>query len=108
MVTTTFAADTVFFVDLPEASPAVGVRERKQISIAVSSSGEIAVDNEPVTIEGLRANLELIPKERRNRIPVIVRADKQSRHGVVVAVIDVVRQLGLENIGIATQVPVKK
>lgn len=103
LVSTTFASDTVFFVDLPESKPGQSVAEKKQISISVSAAGDIAMDKRILTLEELKEELSKEPQEVRASLPVIVRADKESRHGAVVAVVDVARRLGIQNIGIVTK-----
>ncbi|HLG19302.1 MAG TPA: biopolymer transporter ExbD [Bdellovibrionota bacterium] len=109
IVTTTFAStESFFFVDLPEASAAGQAGERKLVWINVGSAGEISVDRKIVTMEELKANLETIPAEKRATIPVVIRADRESKHGSVVTVIDLVRQQGLQNVGIATKSPTNR
>jgi biopolymer transport protein ExbD len=104
LVTTTFGADSVFFVDLPQTSQRLGTVEAKQVMIAISSKGEVAVNNHSVAPGELKDELERVPADRRKRFPVIIRADRSALHGSVVSVIDVVRQVGFENVGMATKV----
>jgi biopolymer transport protein ExbD len=108
LVTTTFGADSVFFVDLPKMSARLGSAEAKEVLISVSSKGEIAVNNHRVEYAALRGELEQVPKERRPKFPVIIRADKSALHGSVISVIDVVRTVGFENVGMATKVEAER
>jgi len=107
LVTTTFSQDSVFFVELPEATASQGEETKKQIVIAVGADGRIAVDGKEVELDTLVDQLAKIPTERRKTLPVVMRADQGSLHGRVVSVIDIVRRTGFENIGIATKVPTK-
>jgi biopolymer transport protein ExbD len=104
LVTTTFGADSVFFVDLPQTSQSMGMADAKQVLIAISSKGEIAVNNRRVDPVDLKDELSKVPEPRRKAFPVIIRADRSALHGSVVSVIDVVRQVGFENVGMATKV----
>lgn len=104
LVTTTFGADSVFFVDLPETSQRESAAERKSVTISIGSKGQIAVNQRKVTLGDLRTDLETVPTPRRKQFPVIIRADRGALHGRVVSVIDVVRQTGFENVGMATKV----
>jgi biopolymer transport protein ExbD len=105
LVATTFASDSVFFVDLPEARPSEKIGERKSIVVDIDSIGRIALDKRILTVDQLRAQLSEIPKARRGQLPVVLRADRNTKHGTVVSVIDVARELGLTNLGIITQAP---
>jgi biopolymer transport protein ExbD len=105
LLTTTFASDSIFFVDLPEAKPGESAGERKSISIGVDDRGQVSFDRRLVSIPELKARLATIPQEKRATMPVVLRADRNTRHGAVVAVIDAIRGFGLTNIGIVTQVP---
>lgn len=104
LVTTTFGADSVFFVDLPQTAQSLGTAEAKQVLIAISPKGEIAVNNHRLELADLKGELLKVPESNRKGFPVIIRADKSALHGSVVSVIDVVRQVGFENVGMATRV----
>ncbi|MFH1017995.1 MAG: biopolymer transporter ExbD [Pseudomonadota bacterium] len=103
LLTTTFASDSIFFVDLPEAKPGISAGERRMISITVDERGQVLFDRKLVSLQDLKTDLNSIPAEKRAAMPVVLRADRNARHGAVVSVIDVVRGLGLTNIGIVTQ-----
>jgi biopolymer transport protein ExbD len=102
LVTTTFATSSVFYVDLPEAGVGEKLGDRKSVVLSIDSEGQISLDRKIITADDLRAQLDSIPKEKRAQMPIVLRADKNSKHGAVVKVIDVARELGLTNIGIVT------
>ncbi len=106
LVTTTFGADSVFFVELPETQEGKGIQESKQVTISVSSTGELAINKRAVTQKQLQEELGQIPDLQRKSFPVVVRADRKALHGTVVSVLDMIRQAGFENIGMATKVQV--
>lgn len=103
LVTTTFATTSLFFVDLPDAKNSEGSSERQQLSINISASGEIALNRELVTFDQLRAEVAKIPNDQKEKMPVVLRADQGTRHGQVVGVIDLLRSVGMRNVGIATK-----
>jgi biopolymer transport protein ExbD len=103
LVATTFASDSIFYVDLPEAKPGEKLGERKSIVLNVDEGGQISLDRKLVTIEELKSQLQSIPLEKRSQMPIVLRADRNSRHGAVINVIDAAREVGLTNIGIVTQ-----
>jgi len=104
IVTTTFASsDSLFFVELPETAAGDSGEVQKLVSINIGPEGQISMDNREVTIDQLRERLVQIPPDRKRDFPVVLRADKNSRHGSVVSVLDLVHKLGLQNIGIATK-----
>ncbi len=103
LVATTFASDTVFFVDLPETKKAERLGETNQVAIAVSASGRIAFNNQEVDLDRLKEMLEQVPATKRGSVPVVLRADRNTAHGKVVSVIDVLREVGFQNVGIVTE-----
>ena len=102
MVTTTFATESLFYVDLPEATKGDTITEKKLITIDLARDGRIALDGKQLTITSLTAALKEIPEAKRAKIPIVVRADQGTRHGRVVEVLDVIRNIGMRNVGIAT------
>jgi len=78
-------------------------KDIKQIQMSISSDGEIAMNNQKITLEGIRAYLDGLGKEGKKDIPVLIRADQAVSHGKVVDVIDVVQAAGFNNMGILTR-----
>ena len=103
MLTTTFNQETVFFVDLPQTKDAQGVNEEaKQIQLSIAADGQIAMNNQKITLEGIQSYLQGLGKEKGKTIPVLIRADQAVAHGKVVDVIDVLQSQGFNNMGILT------
>lgn len=104
ILTTTFNHDTVFFVDLPQAKDAQGVgKESKVIQISVGESGDLALNNQKVNLDGIRSYLDQLAKQGKKDQPVLIRADQKVTHGKVVEVIDTVQAAGYNNLGILTR-----
>lgn len=99
IVTTSFVKETGIEVNRPDAQTAVR-NERGNILIAITESGDIWMDKRKIDVRAVRANVERMLAERPEGA-VIVQADKFSKAGVMVTVMDQVRLAGVENVSIA-------
>ncbi len=104
ILTTTFNRDSVFFVDLPETKDAQGLgKDVKQIQISIATNGELAMNNQKITLEGIKSYLGQLGQNGKKDLPVSIRADQNVTHGKVVDVIDIVQAAGFTNMGILTR-----
>ncbi len=104
ILTTTFNRETVFFVDLPQTKDAQGLgKDVKQLSLSIGSEGELAMNGQKITLEGVRSYLDQLGKDGKKDIPILIRADQRVTHGKVVDVIDVIQAAGFPNMGIMTR-----
>ena len=89
-------------VDLPQAANSQqDFSQHKQITIVVTAAGDILVNNVPTLLAQLQADLtELIAQNPK--LPILVRADKQSRFEHFVAVMDAVKGAGAAELVIET------
>ena len=71
-------------VDLPQAQIAASKMQAQKI-VTISKNGMIAIDGEPVELEKLETTLQTLIKPN-SEVLVFVYADKNVRHGHVVAV----------------------
>lgn len=103
VLTSTFKEATTFQVQLPTAqSSSAEPRELPGlISISVSKNGVIGLGDERVTLETLQDRLGAITAPER--VTVRLQADAETNHGVVVGVMDAVRQSGIAQLSIETQ-----
>ncbi|MEX0950864.1 MAG: biopolymer transporter ExbD [Gammaproteobacteria bacterium] len=99
LVTASFTKEAGIDVDRPSAQTAER-QERGNLIIAVTQAGEIWIDNQQVDIRAVRAHVERLHAQNPEGT-VIVMADKNSRSGMMVDVMDQVRLAGVENIAIA-------
>jgi biopolymer transport protein ExbD len=77
--------------DIPEA-----------VTISVTGAGAVYVDKEGVPVERLAERLRAV-QARSPEASVVVNADQDVRHGLVVEVLDAVKQAGLTRLAIATK-----
>lgn len=78
-------------------------RPEANIFVAVTAENSIWVDKRPVEISAVRGALERLKQE----VPVgsvVIQADKRSKAGVVVAVMDQVRAAGIADVSVAAGV----
>jgi biopolymer transport protein ExbD len=108
MVSTTFMRETEIALKLPEASAAAHtVTSSEMLEITVTENGSYVVNGRALVNSErrtLRAGIERLIGERRD-LPVQVRADAKATHQSVITALDVVGQLGFDEIGIATVTP---
>ena len=101
IVTTSFVKEAGIDVNKPEASQA----EKKpsaNIFIAIRANGEVWMDKRMVDVERVGANIERLLAEQPTDI-VVIQADKEAKHGVVVEVMDQIKEAGIDKISIAAE-----
>lgn len=101
MVTTPLIMAGSFKVKLPKAVSA-GAETGKGAVVAISETGEIRVNNRPVGMEDLPGALAQEFEKGLER-SVILRADGNVRHSVIVKVLDTARLSGAERLSIAAE-----
>ena len=103
MVSTTFERQTAVRVDLPSADRQSVQAPAERVEIVVTADGAMflndraLVDTRRATIQA--ALMEAAAEERQ--IPVLIRADGDARHELVVRVMDVLGNAGFTNLSIA-------
>ncbi len=101
IVTASFVKESGIEVDRPSAVTAV-VKEKGNILVAISETGEIWVDRRQVDPRALRANIERLHAENPKG-SVVIQADKNSTTEMLIQVMDAARQAGVFNVSIAAQ-----
>lgn len=72
------------------------------ILIAISDAGQVWIDRRQIDVRAIRANVERLHAENPQGA-VVVQADKDSKNGVLVQVLDAVRLAGVENVSLAAE-----
>lgn len=88
-------------LNLPQTASAQITTEQK-LPISVTADGTIYVEKEKIAKEDFRRRME-IEKNRNPNLAIILRADSQSEHGDFVFVLDQLKSVGINRIGIATE-----
>ena len=73
------------------------------ILVAISESGELWIDKRRVDIRQLRPNIERLHAENPQGA-VVIQADKNSKNGLLVDVMDAAREAGVFNVSIAAEI----
>lgn len=105
IVTTTFKKDQPQMqINLPESKTAEASKEAKKEPLILEVAGEdrISLDNKSVGLDGLAAALKNARESYPDR-PIAMKADKTAPFGVVVKVLDALKEAGVKNIPAFTQ-----
>ncbi len=102
IVTASFVKESGMDINRPEAAMAVR-KERGNILVAITPSGQIWIDRRQVDVRAVRANIERLHAENPQGA-VVIQADRESKNGLLVEVMDAAKLAGVENISIAAEV----
>lgn len=98
MLTSSFVVQSGLKVNLPKA--ATGELSQEQgLIITVSRENMLFLDKKVITSKELKS---ILLKARKNKMSVLIMADQRSSLGRVVEVWDMARDLGIEQVNIAT------
>ncbi|MGH0035066.1 MAG: ExbD/TolR family protein [Myxococcota bacterium] len=102
IVTASFVKESGIDVDRPQAVTA-SKKERGNIMVAITETGQIWIDKRPIDVRAVRANIERLHAENPQG-SVVIQADENSRNGLLVRVMDAARQAGVTEVAIAAEV----
>ncbi|NBU27472.1 MAG: biopolymer transporter ExbD [Caulobacteraceae bacterium] len=91
-------------VNLPKASSAASLAKPKTKAITVSETGDIFLDAYPVTLSELEDRLRT-EKSLNPDFPVVVKGDATVQYQRVMEVLDLLRRLDLNQVGLVTGKP---
>jgi biopolymer transport protein ExbD len=102
IITAVFVKEVGITVSRPSSKqpPQEQKKDIGTIFIAIRANGEIWMDKRVIDLRAVRANVERFHAEKPEA-PVVVVADKEAPTGVLVQVMDQVRQGGVDNVSIA-------
>jgi biopolymer transport protein ExbD len=88
---------------LPSGKPPPPSKEKPKINkIAVAANGQITLNEQPVTAAELKADLKAM-KSSDPDLKVVVRGADEADYQNMVAVLDVLQQLDITKVGLATE-----
>jgi biopolymer transport protein ExbD len=102
IVTASFVKEAGIDVSRPPAATAER-KERGNILVAISNNDQIWIDRRQVDPRALRANIERLRAESP-QASVVIQADKDSKNGLLVQVMDAARLAGVKNVALAAEV----
>jgi biopolymer transport protein ExbD len=88
-------------VDLPKASSATSLAKPKTKAITINGNGDVFLDAYPVTLLELEERLRTL-KATEPEFPVVVKGDAVVQYQRVTDVLDLLRRLDLNQVGLVT------
>ena len=101
IVTATFTKESGIEINRPAAATAQK-KERAGIMVAIDSSDRIFIQRRRIDLRAVRANIERLVAETP-QAGVVVQADKGSKTGVLVDVVDQIRLAGVVDVSVAAK-----
>jgi biopolymer transport protein ExbD len=102
MVSSTFLEQPGIQLELPEAKSSVLV-EQKEFTLFVNQNGTLFLNDSEISLKDLETRIrEVLP--RMKDVALILKADKDVNYGLVVEVIDAVKNSGLKKLIIGTRI----
>jgi biopolymer transport protein ExbD len=91
-------------VDLPKAGSSQSLVQPKTKAITINNSGQIFLDAFPVSIGDLESRLRT-EKAMNPEVPIVVKGDATVQYQKVMEVLDLLRRLELNKVGLVTGKP---
>ncbi|MGB9677977.1 MAG: ExbD/TolR family protein [Candidatus Ratteibacteria bacterium] len=102
MLSSSFIMQPGIKIKLPKAVTTEIIRQ-KEIFVNITEEGRIYFKGKVVNLSEFEKMLIEELKGKKENIILIVKADKDTKHGIVVSVMDKARSCGVERIAVATQ-----
>jgi len=90
-------------VKLPETSAPAIPAEKERLMVTVGKDRKVYIDEYPVGLEDLGPKIAAIYQNQQGRQGVFLRADETLSYGFVVKVIGIIREAGIDQIGMVTE-----
>jgi len=100
IITAVFSKEIGLTVSRPNSSANQEKKEAGSVVIRIDPTGAVIVDKKQVDLRAVRANIERLHAQRPDDAVVVI-AEKGAQTGILVQVIDQVRQGGIQNVSIA-------
>lgn len=102
IVSTSFIREAGVVIERPTA--ATGTAQQAQVVIAVDTDNVLWLEGNSIDIRTVPSRMKTL-LEQNDDLSVIVAADIRSNSGVLIKVIDLCRQTGIDNVSVATKEP---
>jgi len=99
IVTASFVKEAGVEVNRQQAATAEP-KESANLFIAITDTGQIWMDKRVIDVRAVRANIERLHAENPQGA-VVIQADKNSKNGLLVQVLDAAKAAGVENVSLA-------
>ena len=94
-------------VKLPTEEPSNLEVTENTVVISITKYGFVYVGDDKVTYEDLEKSLKML-KQARPQVGVLLKGDEDVEYGKVVRVLDIMRNIGISDLDIATRSPAPK
>lgn len=102
IVTTSFVSESGVEVNRPKAATATQ-QSQAGIFVAIKENGVIFIDKKQVDVSRIQVSLERLLAAQGDDVGLVIQADKNTRHWVVVRVMDAARGAGVSQISVAAE-----
>lgn len=102
MISTTFVETPGISIKLPESTAKQVEREPKEVKVYVSGAGDIFLNKKQYSLAQLRGELVAMGRKAPDTTFFLL-ADRDTRHGRVVQVMDVAKEAGFRKLAVATE-----
>lgn len=102
MITTPLILQSNIRVNLPSSVSGEPMEESKQINIMITNEGIIYLDNKMISRKTLKNDVTMLHQANPD-LEVILFSDKMVRFKDIVGVLDILNELGVKNLNIATK-----
>lgn len=102
MVTSHFDVASGVRIKLPQISRAIFDSQEDKVTVLIDQSGQAYFEGEAVEMKALGERLRKLVLEKKG-VQLVLQADKEVRHGVVVETMDVAKTAGVQAIVISAQ-----
>jgi biopolymer transport protein ExbD len=99
LVSTTFSMLPGISLNLPESTSAEAA-EITSLSLTIINRDEIYFNKDKITLDNLES--ALINVQKNDTQPVTLEADESISYGLIIEILDILRQSGLQNINLRT------
>lgn len=90
-----------FDINLPRSSTNT-IQPEERVVITVEKNQQIFIDKDRVTVERIEPVLDTI-KQRNPAVTVYLRADREVPYGLIVQVMDAIKRVGIDKLGMVTE-----
>ena len=101
MITSTFLEQPGIKLDLPTSQSSVPL-EQKEAVLVISTAGQMFLNRESVNLDNLEERLRLALPQMKDQA-LVLKADKDVTHGLVVQVMDMAKRSGVKKLIIGTR-----
>jgi biopolymer transport protein TolR len=92
-------------VNLPQTSAPAIPAEEERLMVTITGERKIFINEYAVELESLGSKLSVMHQNQNRRQGVFLRADEKIPYGFVVQVMGMIREAGIDQIGMVTEPP---